>query len=189
MNLYRVHITELETDQILVPNTNGFISNLSGTRKVVEGFIESEIPEEVSLTSRKECVFLFCELKNALEYCLNFKRDQHVYIYTASVDSTDILRKCDMGLIDIANKLVEFGACEDIIKKICQLYWNNGHTAGSCYEYLVKKATIKSCLWDGRVSEIEEQYLNLSSMERVPLYLGLLSSSKKDCPKLSYKEL
>lgn len=175
MNLYRVSTTELDVGGTIMPNPEGFLSNISGLQKRAEEFIDEQIPHELGINSRKECVFLFLDFKNAIEYYLKAPGNQYIYIYEVSIHPEDILRKCDMGLIDVIKKLVEFKASNSVIRQMCIYYWHSGSTPSSCYEYLVKKAKIENLLWEGNTIEIKKQRDRAGSIERTSLYIRCLT--------------
>lgn len=113
--------------------------------------VEDALNECSSIGKRSNHLFLFCSLEAALVFLLQCFRSG--YIYLVEFDQDDFVARCDMNLIDCLQYIARYNNCVDTVKQasgaltyLAKEYWNCGKTFLPCYEFLVKKATVKECL-------------------------------------------
>lgn len=134
---------------------------------------------------RRDCLFAFGELKDALIFSANIYRG-NAQIYGVSASWGSILHKGDMNLLDLLAMSVENNNGEDCIKMLkvyCVKYWDKmSRTHSPCFEYLLKDAnveklicTVKDCKrFYKEYKECQCGYLSLST-EQTNVYVSKIN--------------
>lgn len=97
---------------------------------------------------RKDCVFLFDDIKNALLFWS--KESKKANIYKVGIKYEDIIFKGDMNYLDFLMEVARNTEDEQVLDSYTKKYWENGFGCISpCYELMVKKAVVQEVLLDG----------------------------------------
>lgn len=144
---FRVSANEYKENDIIYPSDSSYSERLDGPRKTVEDALNNTLQEG----NRSDYLFLFDSLENALIYLI--KHPSYNRIYLVDVDCYDVFNKCDMNFINGMMYLVKnySNICEkgraDLLNAFANDYWDSGATEAPCNEFLVKKATVKECIY------------------------------------------
>lgn len=113
---------------------------------------------------RRDCLFVFEELKDALIFSANIHRG-NALIYEVSASCPDILHKGDMNLLDLLSISFKDEKAEDnieLLKNICGKYWGKqNRTHSPCFEYLLNQAKVEKLLCSaGECLSFHNEYKN-----------------------------
>lgn len=97
--------------------------------------------------SRREALYLFHELKDALIYSSKmFFGSAH--IYTVDVSPNSMIGRYDMNVVDFINHAIghydwsKSSETKECVADLCDFYWKMSSTFSPCYEYLVTNAQV-----------------------------------------------
>ena len=103
---------------------------------------------------RKNCLFLFDDIKNALIFW--YKKKGKANLYRLSVQD-EIIHRGDMNYLDLLNEIARNTKEDDdqhILDTYSKRYWDhNFATASPCYELLFPKAIVEEVVVEGNSKE------------------------------------
>lgn len=163
MKFYRVTSKKIGKGEIVYPQSSydeSFIGLSAQEKQVVEDALNACS----SIGKRSDHLFLFCSLEAALVFLLQCLKSGYIYLVEFGQD--DFVARYDMNLIDCLQYVAHYNNRVNTTEQVpgaltylAKEYWNCGKTFFPCYEFLVKKATVKECLF-----QIEEsQYATLKN--------------------------
>ena len=92
---------------------------------------------------RKDCVFLFDDIKNAILFWK--KKNVNVNIYKVHIELDNILHRGDMNYLDFLQEVVRNAKGDStVLDSYSKRYWDTDFASASpCFEYLVGKASVE----------------------------------------------
>ena len=151
MKLFRVEASENELDiDSTIKSSGRYSEYLQQEGEVVKlkYAIEDALDECNSDGEfrRRNCLFAFGELKDALIFSSNmYKGKAKIYSIASQPDSC--IYRGDMNLIDLYNIIGVDNLDKNenkLLENLCKGYWKHCRTHSPCYEYLLKNATVES---------------------------------------------
>lgn len=168
MQLYRVDKREFNSEDIITPDTD-YWQNYESDKKAFEELLNKYRPS--GIPERKDCLFLFVELKDALRFYDRYGG----HIYTVQVEGR-IFHKGDMNKLDNIWDIWRFTEDENILSATVCEYWKPGtHTFSPAYEILTDKATvIREIAEKSQHDEFRKEFEKYNSIELTSLYKTLI---------------
>lgn len=128
---YRVDSQFLSDGEIITPNGK-YWEHLDEKQKSIEECFEQN--RKCCDISRKEALFLFEDITNAIFFC---SEKSESFLYLAEIESKNCFFRADMNLIDYCS--ISMSEQEKLVGK----YWNGEKLVGiPCHEFLAKEAKI-----------------------------------------------
>lgn len=122
---------------------------------------------------RKDSVFLFDDIKNALLFWSKKKGPVKPNIYRMSFSPDDFLYKGDMNYLDFILEIVRHTKEEDdkqVLDNYSKMYWDPGFGCVSpCYELMVRKATVEELIMASNSEESQRFSMELNKNSYVQL--------------------
>lgn len=141
--LFRVDSYQYKSGDTILPKGTYQAGMDEARQRIEESLARTNTLE--SGVQRKDCVFLFDDLKNALLFFKN--KTEKANLYKVIIDFSDFVYKGDINYLDFLLEVVHNTRGEDdklILDAYAKKYWEVGFGCTSpCYELLSKKATVE----------------------------------------------
>ena len=161
--LFRVDSYQYKSGDTILPKGTYQAGMDEARQRIEESLARTNTLE--SGVQRKDCVFLFDDLKNALLFFKN--KTEKANLYKVIIDSHDFVYKGDMNYLDFLLEVVHNTRGEDdklILDAYAKKYWKVGFGCASpCYELLFKKATVEELVIAASSVEAQHFYLEIKT--------------------------
>ena len=166
MYLFRVDNRKFAVGDVINPECNYQDAFIEQEKKDLEKILDETkaIP-----FSRKNALFLFQELKDALIYSLRTGN----YLY--AVSCSDGFRY-DMNMLDSILDAINIGIENYQVEAMCHSYWKHKKTHSPCYEVMTQQAQVKAVICETAVfDQFKKEYIacNNFSVEKTSVYRDL----------------
>ena len=169
---FRVDKRDFKVSEIIPPNPENYqdTANFSNDKKIIESIFEENKPDHIC--SRRDCLFLFQELYDAIKFWIKLKGGK---LYLVEVEEADFILKSDMIYTEIIKNLTlpqNIDEAKEIVKK----YWSGGlPTFKNCWEVMVRKAkVIKLLCVDEEVRLNSKKQYSKLIVEDIDIYRNIL---------------
>lgn len=174
MLLYRVDRRRYNNGDDIEPSTT-FEETMNSSQVQVEKKLDELKPRGVP--DRKKCLYLFNDLSSALIFCSKYGG----YIYTVSVEPTDVYWRADMNMLDNIHDIFKITECEDVRATVVRRYWEEGsHTFQPCYELLVRQAKVINIVFEKENAKeiLSSEINNYGTIEKTPIFNSIYNKCK-----------
>lgn len=136
MYLFRVDNREFTVGDIINPECNYQEAFTKQEKKDLESYLDTT---KVIPFSRKDALFLFMELKDALIYSI--RKGNYLYVVSCSEGC-----RCDMNMLDSILDAINIGIEDCQVEAMCHSYWKHKKTHSPCYEVMTQQARVEAVI-------------------------------------------